>query len=257
MNKDPEEYRIDIPSSEEYQIDLPSPEEMDRSVSLILDRGLEKKKTVEWKSLSLSTLLFGVEDCVAIAMMVYLVIMAAFSVLSLKGAPFLPLQFLAAPFLFGGLLYLSLWKDLMNRSAEWKQVCRVDYRAITVLRMILFGGISVVMGMLGNTLLWLVTGRQTDLLWILCFSFSGLFLYGFFSVFLLQRSVRLGTLLPNLIWAVLSTTLFLVHDLTRLVRLLPTSVLLLILAISFAAMALQIRSYFYAPSREGLMLKRE
>lgn len=229
------------------EIPMPSRDEINRSVNMILDQGLPEKPRVSWKMLSLRDVLFGVEDCTTIALSVYLVTMVAFAVLSYKGAPFIPLQFLSAPMLFGGLLYLSMWKDIMNRTVEWKQVCRVDYRYLTVCRMLLFGAVSVVMSVPGNLLLWQVTGRSIDLLWIISFSFASLFLYGLVAVLILTRSVRFGTVIPTLLWICLSVAMFAAGDLMRLTMMIPISALLVIAGFCAVGLIFLMKQYLTTP----------
>ena len=229
-------------------VEMPSENEMNRSIDLILDRGLPQKEAVKWNLLPLRDVIFGVEDCVLISFLVYFGVMAAFSILSVKGAPVLPLQFLSAPLLFGELLLLSLWKDRMNGTLEWKQVCRINYPRLTVCRMALFGALSVVTNVAGNLLFWQLTGRQISFLWILSFSFASLFLFSFFSLAMLRRNLRYGTLIPTLVWIVAGVLMYMAGDLTKLTRILPLYALLVICVSALVMICLQIRSYLMTPA---------
>ena len=64
------------------------------------------------------------------------------------------------------------FSDVMNKTIEWKQVCRVNYKYLTVYRMILFGGASVIANVCFNLFLWEITGKNVSCLWILSFSFA-------------------------------------------------------------------------------------
>ena len=231
------------------EIRMPSALEIDSAVDFIVDAGLPPRKTTKLAGLRLRDIVFGIEDCVAIAITVYLTVMGILSHMSSKGLPFVPFQFMLAPSLFAGLLYLSMWKDTMNRSVEWKQACRINYKVMTVYRMFLFGGISVVGNTAFNYLLWEVTGKSISFLWIMCFSFASLFLYGFVSLILLNRNIRYGLIALQIVWAVIGCLMFLSRDLMGLTVLIPVYAMLLILVLSVTGLALQIRKYLSSPTK--------
>ncbi len=235
------------------EIIMPSQEEINRSIDTIMAKGLSRQPAFQLKRISARNLIFGIEDCVLIAFLSYALTMALFSVISVKGTPFVPLQFMISPLLFGGLFYLSMWKDVMNKTIEWKQACRVNYKYLTVYRMILFGGVSVMANVCFNLILWEITGKNVSCLWILSFSFASLFLYGLLSLILLNRNVRHGIVILSLVWIVFSLTMFLYEDIMKLTVIIPVYALLLISTGSVIGLVLQIKAFISSPTKGAFL----
>jgi hypothetical protein len=228
---------------------MPSQEEINRTIDIIMTKGLNKQPAFQLKKLSVRNLVFGIEDCVLIAFLSYALTMVLFSVISVKGTPFVPLQFMISPLLFGILFYLSMWKDVMNKTIEWKQACRVNYKYLTVYRMILFGGASVIANVCFNLLLWEITGKNVSCLWILSFSFASLFLFGLLSLILLNRNIRHGIVFLSLVWIVFGLAMFLYEDIMKLTIIIPIYVLLLITIGSVIGLILQIKAFISSPAK--------
>ena len=226
--------------------EFPSQEEIDRSIDYILEAGLTEREHSVPVFVPLHDLLFGVEDCIAISLVSYTAIMAIFSLMSSKGMPFIPLQFLLSPMLFVGLLWLSMWKDTMNRTIEWKQACRIDYRMITVHRMILFGGFSLVVNVVWNLLLWNGIGRTVSFLWILSFSFASLFLFGSMYLWTLNKRIPHGTVKLIVLWFLLSAGMMLYENIMTLTVTVPVSTLLAITIVSILGIVKQIRIFRFS-----------
>lgn len=231
------------------EIIMPSQEEINRSIDIIIAKGLSRQPAFQLKRISVRNLVFGIEDCVLIAFLSYALTMALFSVISVKGTPFVPLQFMISPLLFGGLFYLSMWKDVMIKTIEWKQVCLVNYKYLTVYRMILFGGASVIANVGFNLLLWDITGKNVSCLWILSFSFASLFLYGLLSLILLNRNVKHGIVILSLVWIIFGLAMFLYEDVMKLTIIIPIYVLLLISTGSAIGLFLQIKAFISSPMK--------
>lgn len=237
----------------EAKIEMPTDQEIDGSVRLILAKGLPHSPGFEYKRLSLRDVLFGIEDCVLIAFMMYIAIMSVFSLLSSKATPFVPLQFILAPLLFAVLMYLSMWKDVMNKTAEWKQVCRINYKYLTVCRMVLFGGTSIIVNAGSIYLTWRLTGGNYSFLWILCFSFAGLFLYGFFSLLLLNRNIKHGIIYLSFLWVCAGLAMFFYKDIMKITVIIPLYVIILIFLTAAFGLFCQTREYLLSPMKGDVL----
>ena len=75
-----------------------------------------------------------------------------------------------------------MWKELSTGTLEWKQTCRIPLRALTALRMLVFGGVSVMVCVPADMLLWELSRHRVALPWMLEVSFSSLFLYAALSL---------------------------------------------------------------------------
>ena len=226
-----------------------SEEEINESVNLIITKGLAHKPLFEYKKISLRNLIFGVEDCVLIAFTLYTGFMIIFSIMSSKGTPFIPLQFLLSPLLFAVMMYLSMWKDIMNKTLEWKQACRFSYKYLTIYRMVLFGGSSMLCNVVYNILIWKITGGYYSFLWIMSFSFASLFLYGFISLSLMNRNVIYGIPALSFIWILIGMAMFLYEDVMRLTVIIPIYAILVILITAVIGLIYQIKAYLLSPMK--------
>lgn len=228
---------------------LLSEEEINESVNLIITKGLAQKQSFEYKKISLRNLIFGVEDCILIAFTLYTGCMIVFSIMSSKGTPFIPLQFLLSPLLFAVMMYLSMWKDIMKKTLEWKQACRFNYKYLTIYRMVLFGGSSMLCNVIYNILIWKVTGGHYSFLWIMSFSFASLFLYGLVSLILLNRNVIYGIPALSVIWILIGMAMFLYEDAMRLTMIIPIYAILAILIAAAIGLIYQIKVYLQSPMK--------
>jgi hypothetical protein len=237
----------------EPKIEMPTKQEIDESVQLILAKGLPQSPKFEYKRISVKDVLFGIEDCVLIAFLIYIAIMSVFSLLSSKETPFVPLQFMIAPLLFAVLMYLSMWKDVMNKTVEWKQVCRINYKYLTICRMVLFGGVSIILNAGSIYLTWKLTGGSYSFLWILSFSFASLFLYGFFSLVMLNRNVKHGFIYLPILWVCAGLAMFLYKDIMALTVIIPLYVIVLIILAAAFGLFYQTREYLLSPMKGDVL----
>lgn len=185
------------------RIEMPSAEEKERSISRILDAALPAQvspwvRLHQAARLPLRVLFFGVGDCLVLPLAAFLVLAVTCGIMAKNHAPVLPLLFLLSPALFAGLHGLTAWKEIQLGTWEWKSVCRIDFRTLTVLRMLIFGGFALVLDLLLNLAMWQLSGRSLDLLWTLGFSFASLFLYALATVPTMTR--RWGWLIPAVLW---------------------------------------------------------
>lgn len=187
-------------------IPLPTPEEKDRAVAAILSSGLYRRPTL-WsqlgqmaRALPLNVLFFGVGDCLFLSCLLTGLCLVPAARAAGGSSSLAPLLFLFSPVLYACLHLLTQWKEAMSGTLAWKRTCRLSFAALTAWRMLLFGGAAVAVSVPCNLLLWQMSGRQLSLLWMLCLSFSSLFLYGALTLGCQRLSLRLSALVPPLVW---------------------------------------------------------
>lgn len=146
--------------------------------------------------------------------------------------------FLASPALYALLLGLTAWKESQSGLLEWKQTCRLSLQTVSALRMIVFGGGSVLVWVPVNLWLWSALGRALPLSWMLGVSLSSLFLYGLLSLVCLERMGRGRLVAPPAIWTALGGLLMAWDGASAWLAALPGAVFLVLAG---AALALYLR----------------
>ena len=191
-------------------IPMPSQEEREASIQKILDKSLTPARPA-WQSIPLSALVFGVEDCLFLAVLLGLLPAALWFSRAETLARELPgVLFLTAPLLYAAAHALTMWKESQCGTLDWKRTCRLSLQTLTALRMGLFGGTAVLVCVPVDLLLWQACGGTLSLIRMLGISFSSLFLHAALS--LAFRRFRWGLAVPVTLWALLGTA-FLSHTL--------------------------------------------
>lgn len=186
------------------KICMPTQAEKEQAITFILNTGLpeawnpERSVRQALRELPPSVWFFGVGDCVFLAVIVSILCLVPVVAVAEEG-PLVPLLFLISPLLYALLQVLTMWKDAMSGTLEWKQTCRISFRLLTAVRMLLFGGASVGVCVPANVLLWSASGHRLELPWMLCLSFSGLFVYAALSL-TFQRVGRRWWFAAPLLW---------------------------------------------------------
>ena len=171
---------------------------------------------------------FGVEDCLSLP------VLAA-------------LLFLFSPALYAALHLLTAWKDTASGVAEWRRSCKFSACTLLALRMLVFGGLAVIVCVPANILLWLTSGRSWSLPWMLGLSFSSLFLYAALTLFCLR--LRRGIVVPPAVWGVTGLLLLVWERGGEL--LLQVPVLFFLAAAGLAYCALTLERMLRYPNRGG------
>ncbi len=133
------------------RIEYPTDAEREASIQAILSAGLEERPTL-WKQLfdllravGLRGTLFGVGDCVALAILLAAcALLPLTAILCRRGDSkelFYPLT-AGAPLLYAALLLLTFWKEEQLGTRELKMTVRHDLRQLTAMRLVLFSGIA-------------------------------------------------------------------------------------------------------------------
>lgn len=222
----------------DFNIDFPSDDEVNKSIDYILDRGLEKKQSLYFQLIDLikmpiETLVFGIEDCIVISLSIYLLITFLFTCISFENISFVPIFFIISPSIFSLIMNLTFWKDKMNKTMEWKWVCKIDYKSMTLARMFKFGLFTMVTNVITNIYIWFISGKNINFLWITSLSFASLFLFSFISLYLLNKNIRHGFIISSLLWIILGILMALSNNLESLIIKIPFYVFLaLVLVLS-------------------------
>lgn len=189
------------------QIPMPSQTEKDRQITRILDQGMpatpklwetmgETLGTLGWRGL-----FFGTADCIFLSVLgTLLCLVPVWGASRQSGIG--PAAFLFSPVLYGTLSFFTRWKELQSGTVEWLRTCRVSHRAVTALRMLVFGGAAVMVSVPGSLVLWKLTGREQSLLWTIAISVSGICLYGLLALYCLRLEGIAGMAAAPAGWAV-------------------------------------------------------
>ncbi len=166
------------------EVKLPTEEEKNKSIQTILATGMPEPQKLScvllylWHSIGFRGLFFGVGDCVFLSVLLSGLLWAyLFSSLVSSQSILCVLLFLASPFLYALLHLLTIWKEIMTGTYELKMACRYSLKQMTTLRMLIFGGISVVLSITVSTGVWLMVSKEFSILRIMSISFSALFLF--------------------------------------------------------------------------------
>lgn len=236
-------------------IPMPTPEEKDRAVNAILDAALlEPGRTRfywQWLRLSWPTLFFGVGDCLFLACLLAGLILIPAAAVAAKGISLAGLLFLLSPCLYALLQGLTTWKELMSGTLEWKMTCRVSLRALTALRMLVFGGASTMVCVPANVLLWYAGGCRVGLPWMLGLSFSSLFLYAALSLACQRLRPRWALLAAPAAWLSAGNVLLFSQKAAVLLEQVPALVFLCIALGGLSIYLAELRAYLTKPLEGG------
>ena len=191
------------------EIPMPTETEKNAAVAQILNAGLPARPGL-WHTLTetagvvgLRTLFFGAADCLFLSALFLLLCLLPTAAAAARQGPLGPALFLLSPALYAALHLLTAWKEAQSGILEWRQTCRVSLRAMTALRMLVFGGASVLVCVPANWLLWHLAGGEVSLPWMVALSVSSLCLYGVLSLYCLRLRGIAGLLTAPAVWAVL------------------------------------------------------
>lgn len=233
----------------DHNISMPTEEEKQQSISYILNEGLPCQRGILYELWDVlthvgpQTLFFGVGDCIALSMLIWtlsLIPMIALTGYSESPAPAL---FLLSPLLYAVLSLLTLWKELQSGIWEWTWAFRISARMITALRMLCFGGGSVLACVPVTILLWLFSGRGFSLGWMISLSLASLFLYGMLSLLCQRLRGVPGILGAPALWLLLGLIPFIWPHTVQWLLTIPAAVFCLLAAIALSAYLVELRRF--------------
>ncbi|MCI9443782.1 MAG: hypothetical protein HFF69_03575 [Oscillospiraceae bacterium] len=235
--------------ADQDHIPMPSKAERDASIQAVLDQGLSPTRP-SWRNIPLSVLVFGVEDCLFLASLLGLLPAAAAFIPAESLADLLAkLLFLSSPLLYIAACALTSWKESLSGTLDWKRTCRLPLQTLTALRMLLFGGASLLVCVPVNLLLWQASGHAIPLSRALAISFSSLFLHAALS--LSCRRLRWGMAVPAAAWTLVGIALLAFEPLGGLLPEVPTAVFCLMAGAGLSCCLTQERAMLRAPHKGG------
>ena len=229
------------------KIPMPTGEERQAAIRRIVElSGVERRN--RRRSVSLSVVFFGVENCLFLPVLAALLCLIPGAVL-VRLDTVVPLLFLFSPALYAALHLLTAWKDTASGVAEWRRSCKLSACTLLALRMLVFGGLAVIVCVPTNILLWLTSGQSWSLAWMLGLSFSSLFLYAALTLFCLR--FRRGMVLPPAFWGVTGLLLLVWERGGELLFRVPVLVLFFLSAAGLAYCVLTLERMLRYPNRGG------
>ena len=233
-------------------IPVPTEEERRRAVRAIVDEGLPPPAGRFLREIPLSVLFFGVGDCLFLAVLITGLCFVPLAAAAFQKTPLAPLLFLLSPLLHASLQVLTMWKEFATGTLEWKQTCRISFRVLTALRMLVFGGVSVMVCVPADVLLWELSLHRAALPWMLGVSFSSLFLHAALS--LACRKLWWGAAVPAAVWVLAGTwALYGNSRAADLLPQIPTAVFFLLAGAGLALCAGQLRTMLRNPNKGGFI----
>ena len=234
--------------SDHDHIPMPGPVERKASIGWVLDEGLAPARP-GWRSLPLCALVFGVEDCLFLAVLLGVMPALLAFVPADNLAALLPvILFLSSPLLYAAAHGLTMWKESLSGTLDWKRTCRMPLQTLMALRMLLFGGAAVLVCVPVNLLLWQASGGEMPLGRVLGGSFSSLFLHAALS--LACGRMKLGPVIPAALWVVLGLV-FLAGGTFLPLEAVPTAVFFLLAGAGLAFCVGQLRVMLRKPDKGG------
>ena len=232
-------------------IPMPSKSEREASIQKILNNRLSPSRPV-WQSLPLSALVFGVEDCLFLAVLLGLLPAALWFARTETLARELPgILFLSAPLLYASAHILTMWKEAQCGTLDWKRTCRLSLRTLTALRMGLFGGATVLVCVPVDLMLWHACDGALSLIRMLGISFASLFLHAAISLSFLRP--RWGASVPVVIWVLAGAVLLCYEPWTAFLVEIPTIVFFLLAVAGLIYCLTRLRAMLHSPNKGGFI----
>lgn len=191
------------------KIEFPSDMQKEQSISQIISQGIRKPQKLScalwevWNTAGVGGICFGVWDCMLLAMLLNGILWAAVYASAKQNTQILGiLVFLASPVLYASLHLLTVCKERMAGMYETLMVCRLTLRQLTVIRLMLSGGASLVLSGIVNLWIGYLFRREITVLRLLALSMSALFFYAWMQMLLEFRwKKRLSCWAAPVIWS--------------------------------------------------------
>lgn len=241
------------------EIPMPTAGEKDAAVAQILATGLSDRPEL-WYTLTetlratgFRTLFFGAADCLFLSALFLLFCLLPAAVAAARQGPVGPTLFLLSPALYAALHLLTAWKEVQSGTLEWRQTCRVSLRTMTALRMLIFGGASVLVCVPANLLLWYLAEGGVSLSWMVALSVSSLCLYGALALYCLRLRGAAGLLTAPAVWAAVGIVPLLWERAARWLENVPIVLFCLLTAVALALYFTELRRICRRPTEGGII----
>ena len=240
------------------KISMPTEAEKQRAIARILDAGLPRRVAFGrelrevLQRIGPRALLFGVGDCLALSLLIWaLCLLSALFVAGSTGS-LAPALFLISPLLYAALSLLTAWKNLQTGIWEWTWTFQVSARMVAALQMLCFGGVSVLVCVPANMLLWTFTGQEMPLGWMLALSLASLFLYGALSLLCQRLRGPAGWLAAPTGWVLMGLIPLIWPRTAEWLTAIPTVVFCLLAAAGITLYLLELRCFCRRPMEGGV-----
>lgn len=153
--------------------------------------------------------------------------------------------FLLSPGLYLLVFYLSYWKEWSSSTWQIIATCKITLRQLTAMRMVLFGGISLLVNTALLPLLTLVEGNVSGPLELLGLSYCSVFLFALLVLAFLpgRRQVIVGA--PIFLWSLLAVLAVTVEAINLFLQNLPYLAVLGILAVLLLLFGVRVKQYYH------------
>lgn len=241
-------------------IKMPSEEEKNKSIHLILDKGIPAKKYLQIRiseltsEIGLRNLFWGTWDCVFLALLGGITMGVLFIIPSAMQEQLLPIGLLLiSPAVYALLHFLTMWKEQQIGLYEIKMTCHYSLRELTALRMAFFGGASAFLDVL-----FVLCIRQRAEIFLSVFqmlgiSLSALFLYGTATLFLLSHAKNSYQWIVPVSWCIVCITPIIFHaDIRGILMQIPGMVALAVALLAGFLFFVQLEYYLSTSSKGGV-----
>ena len=240
------------------KIPMPAEAEKQRAIARILDAGLPPRPSLgrelleTLRAVGAPALFFGTWDCLALSLLIWaLCLLPALFVASSTGS-LAPALFLFSPLLYAALSLLTGWKSLQTGLWEWAWTFQISARMVAALRMLCFGGVSVLVCVPADLLLWALTGREMPLGWMLALSLASLFLYGALSLLCQRLRGPAGWLAAPAGWVLLGLVPLIWPRAAAWLTAVPAAVFCLLAAAGITLYLMELRRFCRRPMEGGV-----
>ncbi|WP_295691357.1 hypothetical protein [uncultured Oscillibacter sp.] len=240
------------------KIPMPTEAEKQRAIARILDVSLSPRPSLgrelleTLRAVGVPVLFFGTWDCLALSLLIWALCLLPALVLAGSTGSLAPALFLFSPLLYAALSLLTAWKDLQAGLWEWTWTFRVSARMVAALRMLCFGGVSVLLCVPANVLLWVLSGRERTLGWMLALSLASLFLYGALSLLCQRLRGPARWLAAPVGWVLLGLVPLIWPRAAEWLTAIPAAVFCLLAAAGIAMYLLELRRFCRRPMEGGV-----
>ena len=134
--------------------------------------------------------------------------------------------FMASPLCYALLYFLGIWKERLLGTFQLKMTLRVSLKELLILRMLTFSGISLVVSVGSNVLIWQLLGQELSLMRLFSLSFSSLFLFANIQLLLEYKiPMRCSHWVTPIIWGAVGVLFVWKQDrIAQLLLYLPISI---------------------------------
>ena len=220
------------------KISMPTEAEKQRAIARILDAGLPRRVA------------FG-RELREVLQRIGPRLLSALFVAGSTGS-LAPALFLFSPLLYAALSLLTAWKNLQTGIWEWTWTFQVSARMVAALQMLCFGGVSVLVCVPANMLLWTFTGQEMPLGWMLALSLASLFLYGALSLLCQRLRGPAGWLAAPTGWVLMGLIPLIWPRTAEWLTAIPTVVFCLLAAAGITLYLLELRCFCRRPMEGGV-----